>query len=331
MSHKKGLILVNLGTPESPTPAGVKAFLRPFLRDRRVVDLSPWLWRPLLELLILPRRSPRVARLYAPIWTPNGSPLLAIGRQQQAGVKARLLQANNDWPVCLAMTYGEPSLATAWQQLKAQGVEEVCLLPLYPQYSSSTLAPVLDAWACVMRTERNVPALHLVRDYHLAPGYIDALASRVRHHWQQHGQGDCLLISFHGIPQRYAQAGDPYPAQCQATARALAEALGLHEAQWQLSYQSRFGKEPWLEPYTDQILTQLPVRGVRRLDVICPGFAADCLETLEEIAQEGKASFLAAGGETYHYIPALNDQPEHLDLLVELATHALGATKPFTA
>ncbi|WP_409419937.1 ferrochelatase [Pseudaeromonas sp. ZJS20] len=331
MSHKQGLILVNLGTPESPTPAGVKAFLRPFLSDRRVVDLTPWLWRPLLELLILPRRSPRVARNYAPIWTPDGSPLLAIGRRQQAGVKARLLQANLDWPVCLAMTYGEPSLAAAWQQLKAQGVEEVCLLPLYPQYSSTTMAPVLDAWGRVMGAEKNVPALHLVRDYHLAPGYIAALANRVRHHWHQQGQGDCLLISFHGIPVRYATEGDPYPAQCQATAHALAQELGLTEGQWRLSFQSRFGKEPWLEPYTDETLVQLPGMGVRRLDVICPGFAADCLETLEEIAEEGKAAFLAAGGESYRYIPALNDQPDHLDLLVTLAAQALGSGKPFAS
>jgi len=331
MRHKQGLILVNLGTPQSPTPEGVKAFLRPFLRDSRVVDLAPWLWRPLLELVILPRRSPRVARNYAPIWTPDGSPLLAIGRRQQAGVKSRLLAADLAWPVCLAMTYGEPSLATAWQQLKEQGVEEVCLLPLYPQYSSTTMAPVLDSWARVMRREKNVPALHLVRDYHLAPGYIAALANRVRQHWQQNGQGDCLLISFHGIPQRYAREGDPYPAQCQATATALAQELGLNEGQWRLAFQSRFGKEPWLEPYTDQLLAQLPASGVRRLDVMCPGFAADCLETLEEIAQEGKAVFLAAGGEEYHYIPALNDQPEHLDLLVQLAWRALGNGKPFAS
>lgn len=311
MQHT-GVILVNLGTPAAPTAQGVRAFLQPFLSDRRVVDLPRLLWWPLLHGIILPLRSPRVAHAYASIWQEGGSPLLVSSQQLTAALQAAF--AGQALTVTLAMTYGEPSLASAWHSLKAQGVKQVILLPLYPQYSSTTTAPVLDGWQRVMANEPAVPGLTLIRDYHDHPAYIGALATQVRAHWAEHGQAH-LLCSFHGIPERYARNGDDYPAQCRATATALAQALGLADHEWSLSFQSRFGREPWLQPYTDQRLAALPGEGIRALDVICPGFAADCLETLEEIAITGRAQFLGAGGERFHYLPALNAHPDHVACL----------------
>ncbi len=314
---RRGVILVNLGTPETATAQGVRHFLQEFLSDRRVVDLPRWLWWPLLHGVILPLRSRRVAKAYAQIWQAEGSPLLVISRQQQAAVQSALQTMGHGEPVELAMSYGEPSLQTAWQNLRAQGVEEVLLLPLYPQYSSTTTAPIFDGWARVMAQEHRIPALQFLDDYHDHPLYISALSHSIRQHWQQHGQGH-LLFSFHGIPQRYAERGDPYPQQCQSTARLVAEQLGLESAEWGVAFQSRFGREPWLQPYTDEVLRQLPKSGLRRVDIICPAFAADCLETLEEIAVEGKHLFIQAGGEQYHYIPALNAEPAHVHLLTQL-------------
>jgi protoporphyrin/coproporphyrin ferrochelatase len=314
---RRGVILVNLGTPETATAQGVRHFLQEFLSDRRVVDLPRWLWWPLLHGVILPLRSRRVAKAYAQIWQAEGSPLLVISRQQQAAVQSALQTMGHGEPVELAMSYGEPSLQTAWQNLRAQGVDEVLLLPLYPQYSSTTTAPIFDGWARVMAQEQRIPALQFLDDYHDHPLYISALSHSIRQYWQQHGQGH-LLFSFHGIPQRYAERGDPYPQQCQSTARLVAEQLGLESAEWGVAFQSRFGREPWLQPYTDEVLRQLPKSGLRRVDIICPAFAADCLETLEEIAVEGKHLFIQAGGEQYHYIPALNAEPAHVHLLTQL-------------
>lgn len=321
-----GVILVNLGTPSAATPAAVRAFLQEFLSDRRVVDLPRWQWWPLLNGIILPLRARRVARLYQAIWLDSVSPLLHYSRELQGGLSERLAACQQAMPVELAMTYGAPSLATAWQRLKQQGVDEIWLLPLYPQYSATTTASVLDAWARVMREEPNVPSWSFCHDYHQAPGYIDALAEQIRAHWQRHGQGH-LLMSFHGIPQRYAANGDPYPQQCQRTAQLLADALALNAADWSLSYQSRFGREPWLQPYTDQRLVALGQAGVSRLDVICPGFAVDCLETLEEIAEQGKTAYENAGGKAFFYIPALNSSPSHIQFLTELVAQRFASVK----
>lgn len=316
---RRGIILVNLGTPSAATADGVRNFLRPFLSDRRVVDLPRWLWWPLLYGVILPLRSRRVAKAYAQIWQAEGSPLLVTSRQQQQALQACLQAEGRDEPVELAMSYGEPSLAHAWQQLRRQGVTEVVLLPLYPQYSSTTTASVFDDWSRVMACEHRLPDLHFVAGYHDHPDYIEALSQSIRQHWQQRGQG-YLLFSFHGIPQRYAERGDPYELQCRVTAQLVAEQLGLAAGEWSLAFQSRFGREPWLQPYTDETLEQLAHSGVKRLDILCPGFAADCLETLEEIAEEGKQIFLAAGGEQYHYIKALNAEPAHIQLLSALVS-----------
>lgn len=319
MQKKQGVILVNLGTPSAATPAAVRSFLRDFLSDRRVVDLPRILWLPLLYGVILPLRSRRVAHNYQSIWQAGGSPLLTYSDALARDVEAGLLAQNIDCPVRLAMTYGEPSLEQAWQQLASAGVTEVLLLPLYPQYSSTTTAPAFDAWARLMFKQAVLPAMQLLADYHDAPEYIAALAGQVRRHWQQQGQSH-LLLSFHGIPQRYARLGDPYPQQCARTAQLVAQALQLSSEQWSLSFQSRFGREPWLQPYTDELLTQLPARGVMDVDVVCPGFATDCLETLEEIAIGGKELFLHAGGRQFHYIPALNAGPEHGQMLIQFIT-----------
>ena len=320
----RGVILVNLGTPTAATPRGVRDFLREFLADQRVVDLPRWLWWPLLYGLILPLRCRRVAKAYRQIWQADGSPLMVISRQQQQALQQSLLSLGRSERVELAMSYGEPSLREAWQRLQAQGVSEVMLLPLYPQYSSTTTASVFDGWAKVMAREPRLPRQLFLDEYHAHPAYIAALAQSVRAQWQQTGQG-YLLFSFHGIPERYAKRGDPYPEQCHATAQLVAEALELSAEEWGLAFQSRFGREPWLRPYTDETLVALAKGGKTQLDIICPGFAADCLETLEEIAEAGKQEFLAAGGRAYHYIPALNASPDHMELFGQLIRQHFGS------
>ncbi|MGL5226403.1 MAG: ferrochelatase [Aeromonas sp.] len=318
MTTKTGILLVNLGTPSAPTTAAVKAFLSQFLHDPRVVDLPRYLWCPLLHFAILPTRAPKVAKLYQQVWTEQGSPLMVISLQQREALAQALKGAGVEMPVALAMTYGAPSVHDGWQALKAQGVNRVIVLPLYPQYSVSTTASVFDAWAKAMQKERNLPQMRLIRDYHDAPHYIEALAASVRRHWDQHGRGDHLLMSFHGIPTRYEQEGDPYGQQCRHTAALLADALGLAAGQWTASFQSRFGKEEWLKPYTDQTIAGLPAQGILQLDVICPAFAADCLETLEEIQVQNHEIFMDAGGARFEYIPALNSDEAHIQMMVSL-------------
>ncbi len=322
---KHGVILINLGTPSEPTSQAVRHFLREFLSDRRVVGLSPWLWLPLLYGVILPRRSPRVAKNYRKIWLreQNKSPLLYFSEQQAEKLQKRFDEQGQPVVVRCAMTYGNPSLSSVWQEFKRLGITRVSLLPLYPQYSSSTSAPTLDAWSRVMGREFALPDLHWIRDYHQHPLYIRALAESVRQSWQQGSGQSYLLISCHGIPVRYQDQGDPYPQQCQQTATLLARELGLEEDQWSLTFQSRFGKEPWITPYTDEVLQQLPAQGIRNISVICPSFSVDCLETLEEIADEGQALFLKAGGEQFNYIAALNDSKSHIELFYQLIQPSL--------
>lgn len=323
MTTKTGILLVNLGTPAAPTTAAVKEFLRQFLHDHRVVDLPRSLWCPLLHFIILPTRSPKVAKLYQSIWTADGSPLMAISVRQRTALELELKREGVDVPVALAMTYGSPSMESGWQQLKSQGVNRVIILPLYPQYSVSTTASVFDAWARVMKSERNLPVMRLIRDYHAHPEYIQALAQSVRRYWEQQGQGDHLLMSFHGIPERYEREGDPYGQQCRHSAALLAAELGLETGRWSITFQSRFGKEEWLKPYTDETVAALPGKGVKRLDVVCPAFAADCLETLEEIDGQNRELFMEHGGEAFHYIPSLNDSAAHIRMMVSLICREL--------
>lgn len=311
-----GVLLLNLGTPDTPDTPSLRRYLGEFLSDPRVVDLHPLLWWPILHGLIL-RFRPRIsAANYRIIWTQEGSPLLAIGRQQLKALKAQF--EDTKVHLELAMRYGQPSIQQGLDRLLAKGIERLLVLPLYPQYSATTTASCFDEIARVLKKQPNLPEICFVRSYGEHPGYIEALAASVREHQAEHGVPDKLLISFHGIPKRYADQGDPYPAECQATASLLAKALQLEPHQWQLGFQSRFGREPWLKPYVDQTLKDWGRHGIGKVQVICPGFSADCLETLEEIAIQNRAFFLKAGGQDYSYIPALNARADHIQALAGL-------------
>ncbi|HIC1258544.1 TPA: ferrochelatase [Klebsiella pneumoniae] len=311
---KTGILLANLGTPDAPTPGAVKRYLRQFLSDKRVVDTSRLLWWPLLRGVILPIRSPRVAKLYQSVWMEEGSPLMVYSRRQQQALAARL----PDTPVALGMSYGSPSLASAVDDLLAQGVEHIVVLPLYPQYSCSTVAAVWDELARILAKKRAIPGISFIRDYAEHPDYIHALAASVRASFAVHGEPDLLLLSYHGIPQRYANQGDDYPQRCRDTTRELVSALGLPPERVMMTFQSRFGREPWLTPYTDETLKMLGEKGTKHIQVLCPGFAVDCLETLEEIAVQNREIFLEAGGKQYEYIPALNADAAHIEMMVNL-------------
>lgn len=312
------LLIVNLGTPESPTPRAVRRYLAQFLHDHRVVQLTRWLWCPLLHFIILPLRGPKAAAKYASIWMPEGSPLAVYTRRLAGAVQTRL----PEWRVQEAMRYGEPSIGARLQAWRAEGVRKVVVLPLYPQYSTTTTESVRD----VVAREASGLEVRFIEDYPVDPGWVAAVAGSVRSWRAQHGAGEHLVFSYHGLPQRLARNGDPYPQRCEASTRAIAQALGLHDGEWTLTYQSRFGKERWLEPATDATLQAMAARGVRRVDVVCPGFAVDCLETLEEIAMQNAELFHAAGGGSLRYIPCLNDAPAHADALAGLARRAADET-----
>lgn len=304
------LLLINLGTPEAPTPRAVRRYLAQFLHDRRVVQLSRWLWYPVLHLAILPLRGPRVADKYAKIWMQGGSPLAVFTQRLTRAVQARLPGRR----VIHAMRYGRPSIAEALDQLRAEGVKRATVLPLYPQYSTTTTASVADALAAA----GGGLDLRMIEDYATDTGWAAAVAESIRAHRAANGSGRHLLFSFHGLPQRLADQGDPYPQRCEDSARAIAAALDLPADAWSLSYQSRFGRERWLEPATIDALEGLAARGVDSVDVVCPGFAVDCLETLEEVAIMLAARFAERGGRL-NYIPCLNDAPAHADALAALA------------
>lgn len=310
------VLLVNLGTPSAPTPSALRRYLAQFLGDRRVIDTPRWLWWPILHGVILRLRPRRSARAYAKIWTPEGSPLLVntLGLAKKLGADSSLVGVR----VVAAMTYGEPDVPAAIRKLLAEGVLRVLVLPLYPQYSATSTAAAFDAVFAALRAARRVPEIRSVADYHAAPDYIAALAASVEKYWFTHGRGERLLLSFHGIPERYVEAGDPYREQCLTTAKLFRERLGIAENELLVAFQSRVGRERWLSPYTDEVLADLAGSGVRHLQVLCPGFAVDCLETLEEIAIRGRDQFLAAGGERLDYIPALNDSGTQVRLLASL-------------
>ena len=305
------LLLVNLGTPAAPTAAAVRRYLAQFLHDHRVVQLTRWLWCPLLHFVILPLRSPKVAVKYASVWLPGGSPLAVHTAALADAVQARL----PDRRVVHAMRYGNPSMASVLRNLRDVGVRKVRVLPLYPQYSTTTTASVADAIA----THGEGLEIEMLPDYHRDPAWASAVAASIRAHWDAHGRGERLLLSFHGIPQRLVDSGDPYAMQCEASTIAIADALGIARDELLLTFQSRFGKERWLQPYTQQTLEALAREGVRTIDVACPGFAVDCLETLEEIAVENAHAFRAAGGDALRYIPCLNADDAHADALAALA------------
>ncbi|MDH3619355.1 MAG: ferrochelatase [Gammaproteobacteria bacterium] len=314
-----GILLVNLGTPDAPTTASVRRFLKPFLSDPRVVEYPRLLWWLILNGIILRFRPSRSARAYREIWTEDGSPLMLYSQAIAKGVREKL---ENDVPgtcrVELAMSYGDPSISSAIDRLQAAGARRLLVLPLYPQYSGTTTASVFDFVSRKLQGMRWIPEMRFINQYHDERGYIEALAASIREHWQQQGRGDHLLFSFHGVPQYTLAGGDPYHCQCQKTGRLVAEALGLGDDEWTLSFQSRVGREEWLRPYTDETVAELAREGIKRLDVACPGFSTDCLETLEEIAMQNAGFFEEAGGESLHYIPALNARDDHIAFLGSL-------------
>lgn len=314
-----GIILANLGTPDEPTAAAVRRYLREFLSDTRVIEVPRIIWFFILRLFILPLRPRRVAEAYASIWA-NESPMRTTLLAQVAAVQARLQEnyPELDITVLPGMSYGKPSFKAALDQFSAAGIERFIVLPLFPQYSATSTGPLYDQLGTWVKQQRNLPSLHVVRDYHAHPAYVTALANSIRAHWQIHGRADKLLFSFHGIPQPYADKGDPYPDQCRATARAVAAELALAEGEWAQSFQSRFGLQEWVKPYTDKLLESWGHEGVGSVQVLCPAFSADCLETLEEIAVENHDEFIKAGGKRYEYIPALNASDAHIDLFVSL-------------
>ena len=316
---KIGILLTNLGTPDEPTPKALKRYLKQFLSDPRVVEVPRLLWWLILNGVILQFRPRRSAKAYATVFTEQGSPLLFHTQAQRDAVAAKLQQDGmTDVVVEFAMRYGNPGFDSVLEKMFAQGVRKLLVLPLYPQYSASTSASTFDELARNFMRRRWLPDLRFISHYADYAPFITAAADKIRHHWQQHGQADKLILSYHGIPKRYLLNGDPYHCQCYKTSRLIAEQLGLNKDQYMTTFQSRFGREEWLKPYTDETLKALPAQGVKSVQIFCPGFSADCLETIEEIGEENKEYFLHAGGQRYEYISALNAEPQHIDALCQL-------------
>ena len=321
---RTAILLCNLGTPDAPTASALRRYLGEFLADHRVVEIPRAVWLPILHGIILRTRPAKSAAKYATVWTEDGSPLAVWTTKQATLLRGWLGEAGQNVLVRPAMRYGNPSIASQLDALKAEGATRILVLPLYPQYSGTTTASVFDAVYTWAARTRNVPELRFVNHYHDDAGYIDALATTVRAHWKHHGPPDRLVMSFHGVPERTLHLGDPYHCESHKTARLLAERLGLQKDDWQLTFQSRFGKAKWLEPYTEPTLIEMGKAGVGRVDVICPGFTGDCLETLEEINQEAREAFLHAGGKEFHYIPCLNDSPAWITALSAIAQQHMG-------
>ena len=320
---RTAVLLCNLGTPDAPTPAAVRRYLAEFLSDHRVVEIPRLLWWLILHGIILRFRPAKSAAKYASIWTPEGSPLKVWTEKQAKLLQGWLGQRNHQVKVRWAMRYGSTSIASQLDALKADGVTRILIVPAYPQYSATTTASVFDAVYAWAQKTRALPELRFVNHYHDDAGYIAALGARIERHWATHGRPDQLVMSFHGVPERTLQLGDPYHCECFKTARLLAQSLGLEREQYKVTFQSRLGRAKWLEPYTEPTLIAMGKAGVKRVDVVCPGFTSDCLETLEEIDMEARTAFLNAGGQTFHYISCLNDDPEWITALCNVAQQHL--------
>ena len=314
MSNKRtGIILMNLGTPSEPSARGVRQFLKAFLSDPRVVEVPRVIWIPILYGIILPFRASRVAKLYQKIWRPGGSPLKVITEEQVEKLQA--CYPSGEVKITYAMTYGYPSLEQRVKELELSGVEKILVLPLYPQYSATTTAPIFDQYARLIKQQRNISDITIYKNYYQRPDYINALTQSIQDHWAKHSCAEKLLFSFHGIPKRCVEKGDPYEQHCRYTALAVAQQLSLEDTQWAVSFQSRLGKAEWLQPYTDQLLQSMASDGVKSVDVICPAFSVDCLETIEEIDIENRELFIAAGGSSFSLIPCLNASKLHIQMM----------------
>ena len=315
-----GVLLINLGTPDTPTPAAVRAYLKEFLSDPRVVEIPRIVWWPILRLFVLTTRPKASAQRYAQVWMSEGPPLRVHTERQMTLLRGFLGERAKPLPLTVdyAMRYGQPSIPDKLREMKALRCDRILLVPLYPQYSAATTATAFDAAYGYLQGVRNQPAVRTVRGFHDHSGYIAALALSVRDHWIKTAKTDVLIMSFHGVPRVTLDKGDPYHCECQKTARLLADALGLRQEQYRVTFQSRFGRAEWLKPYTADVLAELGKQKVRRVDVICPGFVSDCLETLEEIAIEGKSIFLSSGGREYHFIPCLNERTDWIHALTDI-------------
>lgn len=314
-----GVLITNLGTPDAPDTPALRRYLGEFLSDPRVIEVPKLIWKCILHGVILRTRPSKSAHAYQVVWTENGSPLMDISLKQLAGINKRLQEKlKGNISVKLAMRYGNPSIDSVLDEFAKESVRRIVVLPLYPQYSATTTASTFDAIADSFKKRRWLPDFRFISHYHDNTQYIDALAKSIQQHWETNGRADKLLFSFHGIPKDYFLAGDPYHCECHKTARLVTEKLGLKEDEWQLTFQSRFGPREWLKPYTDITLQEWGAEGIKSVQVICPGFSADCLETLEEIQIQNRDFFLEAGGESFSYIPCLNDNNEHLDMLSNL-------------
>ena len=325
---KVTVIVANLGTPDAPTVPAVRQFLKEFLSDQRVIEIPSLLWKVILHAFVLPFRPKRVSEAYASVWTSD-SPMREILFKQVELIQAKLIENNQDFELNIvpAMTYGNPSIHAALHKISLNPQDHLILFPLFPQYSATSSAPLYDAVSKWVLTQRNLPGLSIIRDYYQHPAFIEAIAQSVLDYQKAHGQAEKLLMSFHGIPQPYADKGDPYADRCRITAQKVAEKLVLNEQQWAISFQSRFGKQEWVKPYTDQILKDWAEQGVKSVQVLSPAFSADCLETLEELAVENRELFLGQGGETYAYIPALNANLDHIEMLSSFIQAQLDALK----
>jgi ferrochelatase len=320
---RTAIVYCNLGTPDEATAPALRRYLAEFLSDPRVVEIPKLVWWPILHGVILRTRPKKSAAKYASVWLPEGSPLKVWTEKQATLLRGYLGERGHQVTVRYAMRYGNPSIASVLDELKAEGVTRVLVLPAYPQYSGTTTASVIDAVTTWSQPVRHLPEFRFVNRYHDDPGYIQALARTVRAHWMAHGQSEHLVMSFHGVPERTLHLGDPYHCECQKTARLLAEALGLAKDRYTLTFQSRFGKAKWLEPYTEPTLVAMAKKGLKSVDLVCPGFTSDCLETLEEINMEAREAFLHAGGSSFRYIPCVNDSPEWIRALTDLAERHL--------
>lgn len=317
------ILLCNLGTPAAPTAKALRTYLAEFLGDHRVVEIPRLIWWPILHGIILRTRPAKSAAKYASIWMPEGSPLRVWTERQAAALQSWMQAQGHRVTVRYAMRYGQPSIGQQLDALKAEGITRVLILPAYPQYSGTTTASVIDAVSDWSKNIRNIPELRFINRYHDDAGYINALATRIQAYWQEHGRPDKLVLSFHGVPERTLHLGDPYHCECLKTARLLGVRLGLSAEQMQVTFQSRFGKAKWLEPYTEPTVIALAQAGVKRVDVVCPGFTSDCIETLEEIDQEVRTAFLNAGGSSFHYIPCVNDSAPWIEALGRLSLQHL--------
>ena len=325
---KTAVLLVNLGTPDAPTEEAVRTYLKEFLWDPRVVQIPRFIWWFILNWVVLKKRPAQSAKAYQKVWTDQGSPLMVYSRRIQKKLQELSNKsAQGDYQVFLAMRYGSPSMQVTMDEIKRYAPDNIILLPLYPQFATSSTGSAWHAFRKALNNWKGAPDSKTIMDYHDNAGYINALANSVTDYWANNGPAPYLLMSFHGVPERTIKQGDPYLAHCTKTAELLAEKLGLEDTQWQLVFQSRFGRAKWIQPYCIDVLLDLPQQGVSQIDVICPGFAADCLETLEEIALENRKIFIAAGGDGYRYIPALNDNDKHIETLFSLAEDSNKLTK----